>query len=118
MTEHEREQLAAAVARRVVELLQSEGDVPSPARGRAGERHLTAAQIAERFHVHVSWVYAHKDALGAIRIGKGARPRLRFDPEVVAARIGEEGGDRQADRPRDAPEVSNPSDAMLLPIRG
>jgi hypothetical protein len=45
---------------------------------------LTARQVASRFNVDRSWVYAHANELGVIRLGNGSRPRLRFDPAVVA----------------------------------
>jgi hypothetical protein len=47
---------------------------------------LTAAEVAARFSVDRSWVYAHARELGVVRIGEGPRPRLRFDPAVVAQR--------------------------------
>jgi hypothetical protein len=48
---------------------------------------LTARQVATRFNVDRSWVYALAQELGVIRIGDGPRPRLRFDPAVVAQRV-------------------------------
>lgn len=45
---------------------------------------LTAGQVAERFGVDRSWVYAHAHQLGVVRLGFGRRPRLRFDPAIVA----------------------------------
>jgi hypothetical protein len=48
---------------------------------------LTARQVAARFNVDRGWVYAHADELGVIRLGQGPRPRLRFDPAVVAQRL-------------------------------
>ena len=48
------------------------------------ERLLTAKEVAERFNVDRGWVYAHARELGVIRIGSGVRPRLRFDPALVA----------------------------------
>jgi hypothetical protein len=49
-----------------------------------------------------SWVYAHADELGVIRLGEGEKARLRFDPERVARAVGgppSERGDRRAGRP-------------------
>jgi hypothetical protein len=48
---------------------------------------LTARQVAARFNVDRSWVYAHANELGVIRLGNGPRPRLRFDAAVVAQRL-------------------------------
>jgi hypothetical protein len=67
-----------ALAREVAELLASD---------KADERLLTARQVAARFNVERSWVYAHAEELGVVRIGNGPRPRLRFEPAVVAQRL-------------------------------
>ncbi len=48
---------------------------------------LTARQVAARFNVERSWVYAHADELGVLHLGQGPRPRLRFDPAVVAQHL-------------------------------
>lgn len=48
---------------------------------------LSAAEVAELFGVSRRWVYDNAEALGARRLGAGARPRLRFDPDEVAERI-------------------------------
>jgi hypothetical protein len=68
------------LAREVAALLRQSTAAPA-------ERLLTAKEIAERFNVDRSWVYAHARELGVIRIGGGARPRLRFDPAVVAQHV-------------------------------
>ena len=61
-----------------------------------------AAEVARHLRVHESWVYAHADELGAIRLGDGEKARLRFDLERVARAIGvtEERGGRGPGRPR------------------
>ncbi len=48
---------------------------------------LTANEVAAAFNVARGWVYAHADELGAIRLGDGPRPRLRFDPTVVTQQL-------------------------------
>jgi len=65
-----------AIARRVADLLRQ-----SPA-SVSEERLVSAAEIARRFDVSRAWVYENADRLGAIRLGRGARPRLRFDPQL------------------------------------
>src|SRR5262245_28315660 len=51
-------------------------------------RHLVdAAQVARRFGLSRSWVYENASALGAIRVGNGKRPRLRFDLDLVTERL-------------------------------
>lgn len=54
----------------------------------APKRLISAAQVAETWGVERPWVYAHAKQLGARRLGAGKRPRLRFDPDEVAERIG------------------------------
>ena len=66
---------------------------------------LTAAEVAERFGVDRSWVYAHARELGVVQLGAGPRPRLRFDPAVIAQLL----------TPRASTVV--PGTARLLPIR-
>jgi hypothetical protein len=57
--------------------------------GRASTPELVdVATIARRFGLSTAYVYDHAAELGAVRIGGGTRPRLRFDPSVVAERIG------------------------------
>ena len=46
----------------------------------------TARRVATHYGVGVQFIYAHADELGAIRLGAGPRPRLRFDPAVVRER--------------------------------
>jgi hypothetical protein len=65
------------LAREVAALLRTGASAPT-------DQLLTANDVAERFNVDRGWVYAHAHELGAIRIGDGARPRLRFDPAIVA----------------------------------
>jgi hypothetical protein len=48
---------------------------------------LTATEVSEWWGLHRGWVYQHAKELGAIPIGTGQRPRLRFDPEQVARRL-------------------------------
>jgi hypothetical protein len=89
-------ELAEALAVRVVELLERQER--RSARGLA-----TAADVAEQLGVHKSWVYAHADELGAIRLGDGEKARLRFDPDCVAWAVSatpSERGGRRAARPR------------------
>ncbi len=66
-----------AVARRVVELIRSEGGSPIV------RRLVDAATLAAELGVERSWVYAHRVELGAIQLGNGSKPRLRFDVEVA-----------------------------------
>jgi hypothetical protein len=104
-------ELAEAVAARVVELLERQD------RG-SGRGLATAAEVAEQLGVHKSWVYAHADELGAIRLGEGEKARLRFDPERVARAVGatlSERGGRRAGRPR---RHALPAGVRLIEGRG
>ena len=60
---------------------------------------LTATEVALAFNVTRGWVYAHADELGAIRLGDGPRPRLRFDPAIVTGRLQARRGRIAAPRP-------------------
>jgi hypothetical protein len=82
-------------------------------RGNAVDELLTARQVAARLNVDRGWVYSHAQELGVIRLGDGPRPRLRFDPAVVAQRV--------ASRPAPPAVPQHPSQprggAPLLPIK-
>jgi hypothetical protein len=71
-----------AIARRVAELVTPHRQEPRP------RRLLTAAEVSRWWGVERAWVYANADRLGARRLGAGTRPRLRFDPDEVAERLG------------------------------
>jgi hypothetical protein len=72
------------LAHRVADLVNQQPDTTQPAIEDDG-RLLSAAQVARRWGIDRSWVYAHADDLGVRRLGTGVRPRLRFDPVRVAA---------------------------------
>lgn len=95
--------LVDAIAQRVLELLA--GDDRKAARRIAHDAtstsSLTVADIAALYGVSRSWVYAHQRELGAMRLGSGPRPRLRFNANLVAAAIAGFGVDHVVD---DAPK--------------
>lgn len=75
-----------ALAARLAELLTTAvSEKPS---GTDEDGMISAARVAELWEVQRRWVYERRDELGAVELGKGPRPRLRFDPEVVAERLG------------------------------
>lgn len=76
------ERLAELVAVRVADLLA----VPQEPVAR-GPALVSAADVARRFGVTAEWVRDHADELGAVRLGDGPRPRLRFDLERVAGAL-------------------------------
>jgi hypothetical protein len=61
--------VADAVAQRVLELVVE----------RQARELVDAGELARALGVQREWVYEHSDQLGAIRLGDGPRPRLRFD---------------------------------------
>lgn len=48
-----------------------------------GPRLVDAQTLADALGVRRETVYAHADELGAIRLGGGSKPRLRFDLEAA-----------------------------------
>lgn len=109
-----------AIARRVAELLTA-GHTETDHTGAL----IDAAEVARRFGLARSTIYDHADALGAIRLGTGTRPRLRFHPDHVAAALAAE---RRTD-PEPQPTTPRPrrprqrdghtaSGAPLLAVRG
>lgn len=68
-----------ALAARVAEVVLGQMDVPV--------RYLDAAGLVQALGVRRDWVYARASELGAIRLGDGAKARLRFDLRVVHERL-------------------------------
>ena len=84
------EELTKPLAELLAAALDS--DPPGP------PRQLSAEEVARRWGIRRRWVYEHADELGARRLGRGPRPRLRFDPEEVAERLGMPPGGRPVAR--------------------
>lgn len=103
-----------AIARRVVELLER--------RGLQSRELVDAAELARRFGIERSWVYSHAIELGAVKLGSGAKPRLRFDPEIAAQVLRRVGDGSAANPPARSgeragqPSVGGGSEVRLLPI--
>lgn len=112
--------LVDAVAVRVLELLDARQAGASPGL-------VDPATLAEALGVSRSTVYEHAAELGAVEVGTGSRPRLRFDAEKARAawnrRSGSEGsqGSRSPAvsgvRSRRRPDRLG-STVRLLPIKG
>jgi hypothetical protein len=89
-------------------------------------RLVDAAVLADLLGVTRSYVYEHADELGAIPLGTGPKPRLRFNPDVALERLSA----CSASRTSEAPEPTRRSQTRsrrrapmgttveLLPIRG
>ena len=108
-------QVVDAIARRVVELLEAKG---------LQKRELVdAAELARMFGIERSWVYSHAIELGAVKLGTGAKPRLRFDPEIAARFLRKAGEVPAAPPARSGERAGQPrrgggSEVRLLPVRG
>jgi hypothetical protein len=89
-----------ALAVRLAEILGGGQEEPPPPADEDGM--ISAAKVAELWGVRRPWVYEHRDELGGVPLGRGPRPRLRFDPRIVAERLGAPGagGPRRPDRRR------------------
>jgi hypothetical protein len=96
-----------ALAQRVAELLRDPESV----------QFIDAAEVAHRFCVSRDWVYEHAGELGAVRVGNGSRPRLRFDVKKVRERFGSLAGSRKPQRTKRS-AVRRGSNMELLPIKG
>lgn len=104
-----------AIARRMADILH-ETRQSAPALIDAGE-------VARRYGVSREWVYDHAGLLGALTLGDGARPRLRFDPDRVAAVLGRSSSSAptettRAPKKRATDSSSAPQAGSRLPIRG
>jgi hypothetical protein len=107
----ELDQLARLVAERVVELLQ--------ASSASRDVLIDATEVARRFGVDRGWVYAHARDLGAVRLGDGRRPRLRFDPSTVATALTRAAPTKDQTSnpvPTSPRRRATPREANLLPI--
>lgn len=109
-------QAVEAIARRVVEILER--------RGLQGRELVDAAELARRFGIERSWVYSHAIELGAVKLGDGPKPRLRFDPQIAARVLRRVGDGSAADPPARSgkragqPSGSGGSGVRLRPIHG
>lgn len=79
---------AESIEALTVSIAKAIGGVRSPEQSDPPPRLLTAAEVARWWGVDRSWVYNHAEDLGARRLGEGRRPRLRFDADEVAERLG------------------------------
>ena len=84
--------LVDAVAVRVLELLDerqaaaaSDGERRQVDATAGASRLVDATELAEALSVSRRYVYEHSDQLGAVKLGSGKQPRLRFDVEAARA---------------------------------
>jgi hypothetical protein len=109
-----RPEVVEVLARRVAELLRHD---PAP-----GVELVDAAELARRLGTERSWVYTHAIELGAVKLGGGSRPRLRFDPQLalerIRARAVQNGAEGARQRPRPPRPAGSTECSRLLPIKG
>jgi hypothetical protein len=88
---------------------------------------MDVSALASYLGVEMGWVYAHAHELGALHLGTGAKPRLRFDLAEVrqrlAARSASESSTHEkspaSSRKRSGRRLSRTGRTpQLLPIRG
>ena len=71
----------------VAERLQPSSPQAVGAVAQKGPSLVDASALARRLGVSRATVYEHSAELGAIEVGGGKRPRLRFDPEKAVERM-------------------------------
>ncbi len=74
------------IAQRVAQLLRHEPqplDADRATMPAARDDLMDAGQLAKHLGLTRAWVYEHAQDLGAIQVGNGPRPRLRFDPALA-----------------------------------
>ena len=114
------EQLAELVAERVVQLLVEREQAPASGL-------VDAATLARVLGVSRSTVYQHAQRLGAVEVGDGDRPRLRFDVDRACAAWTPRVETKKSQQP-EAPVLAgvrrcrrrakSGSSGYLLPVRG
>lgn len=82
---------------------------PEYTNGRA--RLVDAVTLADLLGVERAWVYDHAAELGALTLGTGPKPRLRFDPDAVLERIGCWSSSRSRPPVAQAPPSASTSDS-------
>lgn len=117
MTDARLEQLADRLAELVADRLADRLlEVSAFGQVEPTERLIDAAEVARRLGVNRATVYEIADELGAVKLGNGARPRLRFDPAKVESYLAaREPGSMPANNRRR--HRRRPA-AELLPIQG
>lgn len=103
------DRVSDAIVERVVEAIKADGIIPH---GRATIPWLDAKQVAELLGVERDWVYEHAEELGALKIGTGPRPRLRFPPQIPDA----QGRNRTSAEPSGQPAKRRSKPGGLIPI--
>jgi len=95
------------IAQRVAALLRHNQPVPAAGATDTPAQLLDASQLARQLGVTRAWVYEHATELGAITLGDGPRPRLRFNPQTAAKALQDRRHPKPAEPPP-APDAARP----------
>jgi hypothetical protein len=93
------------------------GDAIDP----AGTALIDTRETARRLGVSADYVREHADELGAVRLGGGPKPRLRFDPTTIAEQLKplpKATPIQEPSPPRRRSRSATQPRGELLPIRG
>ena len=71
------------IAQRVAQLLRHEPQPLDDDHPAVPRDLVDAGQLAKHLGLTRAWIYEHAQDLGAIQVGNGPRPRLRFDPALA-----------------------------------
>lgn len=111
------ERLAARVAELLEPRLVEALEVRVSARADTGQL-VDAGTVAQALGLSRATIYAHAEELGAIRVGDGDKPRLRFDLERARSAWRDSSREEPAPKPANRASRRRPrSGAPLLPIR-
>lgn len=110
------------IAQRVVQLLHHEREQLDD-RADAPPDLMDAGELARHLGLTRAWVYEHAQQLGAIAVGDGPRPRLRFDPQTAMKALNARHRRREPEQTKtDGPRPGRPrrrpapSTVPLLPV--
>jgi hypothetical protein len=106
------EQVVEQVADRVAVKLAERIGEPTPREPTL----IDVAEVARRFGVSRDYVYEHSEELGAMRIGNGRNPRLRFDPRKVEQAFAGRREEPKVEKAQRRPRRRRSGRAELLPI--
>lgn len=109
------EQAVQEIARRVTAALRSELEtIAAELASRQGSQPLTVEQLAERFGVARSTVYAHWREWGGYKLGESPKAPIRFPPQTIPTA---ENGQRSQQKHQPPPPTTTaaPRRSLLRP---
>lgn len=105
-----------AIAQRVAELVHERTSVADPQQPPGAAPLVDTAEAARRLGVSADYLRDHADELGAIRLGDGPRPRLRWDVERTLEAMAPRPFSREPQPTRKRSRRPSTTTAQLLPI--